>query len=274
MPFEVATVGDNCIDRYLASGLSTVGGNAVNVAVHLARHGLRTAYFGAVGEDAEGARVIAALDANGVETGHVRTVAGAATGHTDIAAGPGGERIIADEEFGACAGYRPATEERALLAGCRHVHIGWLDDGGELRAFLAGAGVAVSQDLSVNLPGGAPSAAGLAIAFASAGPTLVAARRHLARLLGEGATVAVVTCGALGSLAADGAGSAELAAKPAAVADTLGAGDTFIAAFIAARLADAGLAGCLEAGRDAAASTIQHFGGFPQEPRKIGRRHP
>ena len=53
--FEVATVGDNCIDRYLPPiALATVGGNAVNVAVHLRRLGRRTAYFGAVGEDREG----------------------------------------------------------------------------------------------------------------------------------------------------------------------------------------------------------------------------
>jgi len=51
-----------------------------------------------------------------------------------------------------------------------------------------------------------------------------------------------------------------------AVVDTLGAGDTFIAGFIAARLAGDGLAECLRTGRDLAAATCGHLGGFPQEP--------
>ena len=102
----VATVGDNCIDRYLALRRSTVGGTAVNVGVHLARLGLAAAYFGAVGDDADGVRVLAALRDNGVETARTRVVSGP-TAYTDIAFGDGGERIIAFEEMGVSAGYRP-----------------------------------------------------------------------------------------------------------------------------------------------------------------------
>ena len=44
--FDVATVGDNCIDRYGPPlGLSLVGGNAVNVAVQLARLGVARRLF-------------------------------------------------------------------------------------------------------------------------------------------------------------------------------------------------------------------------------------
>ena len=113
-PISVAGVGDNCIDRYLALGKSTVGGNAVNVAVHLARLGLGAAYFGAVGDDPDGRRVLAALGDNGVATGRVHVRRGL-TAYTDIAFGEGGERIIAFEEFGVCAGYRPTDAEIAML---------------------------------------------------------------------------------------------------------------------------------------------------------------
>ena len=147
----VATVGDNCIDRYLPLRQSTVGGNAVNVAVHLARLGLDAAYFGAVGDDADGRRVLAALADNRVVTGHVH-VRNGLTAYTDIAFGEGGERIIAFEEFGVCAGYRPTDAEIAMLRPLRHVHIGWLDDGSALKEALAGAGTSVSQDLSVTSP--------------------------------------------------------------------------------------------------------------------------
>ncbi len=262
---SVATVGDNCIDRYLPLRQSTVGGNAVNVAVHLSRLGLHAAYFGAVGDDADGLRVLAALRDNGVDAGQVHVRKGL-TAYTDIDVGKDGERIIGFEEFGVCAGYRPDGDELAVLRGMRHVHIGWLDDGGAVKQALAAAGTDVSQDLSVTSPVAGRRAEGLAIAFASAGPSLAEGEALAARLLAEGARVAVVTCGSAGSVASDGRSLARMNARPIAVVDTLGAGDTFIAGFLAARLDGQELEACLRSGRDLAAPTCGHLGGFPQAP--------
>jgi fructoselysine 6-kinase len=262
---RVATVGDNCIDRYLPLRQSTVGGNAVNVAVHLARLGLGAAYYGAVGDDADGARVLAALRANGVDTDHVHIRHGR-TAYTDIHIAAGGERIIAFEEFGVCAGYRPNRAEIEMLGRLRHIHIGWVDDGGAVKGALAAAGVGLSQDLSVSSPAAGRRAEGLAVAFASAGPSLAEGEALAARLLEEGARIAVVTCGAAGSIAADGRTMARMDARPVTVVDTLGAGDTFIAGFLAARLDGGGLDVCLRSGRDLAAATCGHLGGFPQAP--------
>ena len=261
-----ATVGDNCIDRYLPLARATVGGNAVNVAVHLARHGCGTAYFGAVGDDAEGRQVIAALAENGVAAGHVRIRPGVRTGTTDITFGPGSERIIGHEELGACADYRPDAAEIAQLGRLRHVHIGWLDDGGAVKRAVAAGGADVSQDLSVTSPAAGRSPDGLAVAFASAGPSIAEGEALAAQLLAQGARIAVVTCGAAGSVAASGAETVRMDVRRVDVMDTLGAGDTFIAGFLAARLEGAGLAACLAAGRDAAAATCGHLGGFPQVP--------
>jgi len=263
---SLATVGDNCIDRYLPPvALTTVGGNAVNVAAHLAARGHAVAYFGAVGGDADGRRTLAALRARGIDASRVRVRADAATATTDIRSGPGGARAIVAEDFGACRGYRPDAGDMALLLRRRHVHIGWLDDGGALRRALAAAGVGVSQDLSVNADTAHVQPSGLAIAFAAA-ETPAAGDALLARLLAEGAGLAVVTCGAAGSMAFDGRVQAFTGVARARVVDTLGAGDTFIAAFLDARLGGASLQACLEAGRDAAALTCAHLGGFPQEP--------
>lgn len=260
--FEVATVGDNCIDRYLPPlGLATVGGNALNVAVHLRRLGRATAYFGAVGDDEAGAWTRNCLESNQVITEHLREVAGQ-TAYTDIDVDPQGDRIIAFEDFGVCRGYAPSGAETELLKGVRHLHIGWLDDGGALKRRLAASGLSISQDLAVN-----PGAEGLAIAFASAGASEEQARRLLNQALSQGAALAVVTRGALGSIASDGIRSAETGIAPVEVFDTTGAGDTFIAAFIDARLRGLELGACLAAGRDAAAATCRHLGGFPQTPR-------
>jgi fructoselysine 6-kinase len=262
----LATVGDNCIDRYLPPvGLSTVGGNAVNVAVHLARLGQVVAYFGAVGDDADGRRVTDALADHGVDVGHVRTVPRGTTATTDIRCGPAGGRAIISEDFGACRGYRPSAAEVALLTRARHVHIGWHDDGGALKNDLASAGVGVSQDLSVNAEARHVAAEGLTIAFAAA-DGWDRAEALADAVLGQGAALVVVTCGAAGSLAKDKARAVRMEARRVPVVDTLGAGDTFIAGFLDARLKGLDLDRCLAAGRDAAAATCGHYGGFPQEP--------
>lgn len=262
--FEVATVGDNCIDRFMPPvGLSAVGGNAVNVAVHLRKHGLKTAYFGAVGPDADGARMLDCFRENGLVVDHVQVRDGI-TAYTNIEFDEGGDRIFAFEEFGVCRGYRPSEEDAQLLLRMRHVHIGWFDDGGALKRRLHAAGVSVSQDITVT-----PGADCLSIAFASAGSEPDAALGIAKRLLSEGAALAIVTRGAFGSLATDGHIFAEIGIKPVDVSDTTGAGDTFIAGFIAARLSGKSLQECLEAGRNAAAITCTHFGGFPQEPLPI-----
>lgn len=244
--FEVATVGDNCIDRYLSPiNLSAVGGNAVNVAVQLRRLGLSAAYFGAIGPDDSGRRILDCFRANGVNVDHVQINDGV-TAYTDIAIDQSGDRTFVFEEFGVCRTYRPCEADVEILLSLRHVHLGWLDDGGALKCRLSRAGVSLSQDITVNR-----GADGLTIAFGSAGPDPVAAMMLADSYLAEGAALAVVTRGALGSMATDGIMTAETGIVPVEVSDTTGAGDTFIAGFIARRLAGGGLLECLEAGRDA-----------------------
>lgn len=265
---DLATVGDNCIDRYGPPlGRSFVGGNAVNVAVHFARLGNRAAYFGAVADDADGRRIRARLAGERVDVAGLRSEPGV-TAFTDIAFGERGERIFAFEEFGTCRGYQPNEADLSRLVRMRHVHLGWLDDQGTLKARLAAAGVSVSQDVSVNADPADLSPAGLAIAFASAPDAGDGAAEALVRsLLAAGARLAVVMRGARGSIASDGRGVAETGIVPVAeVIDSTGAGDTFIAAFLDAHLAGASLQASLAAGRDRAALTLGHFGGFPQEP--------
>lgn len=268
--FDLATVGDNCIDRFLPPiGLSLVGGNAVNVGVQLAHLGHRVGYFGAIGDDADGWRTRDCLAANGLDLAGLRVVPGGRTAYTDIAIHDGGEREMVFEEFGVCRGYRPSEAEIAILAAKRHVHIGWLDDGGAMKRRLTGMGVSVSQDLGVNADPRDISPDHLAIAFASAGPSREAAAALVDRCLAAGARLAVVTMGALGSCAGDGRTMAWMAPARADVVDTTGAGDSFVAGFLDAHLRGATLEACLAAGRDRAARTCTHWGGFPQEPQRL-----
>ncbi|MCG7391590.1 PfkB family carbohydrate kinase [Microvirga sp. ACRRW] len=264
MSFEFAAVGDNCIDRFMPPiSLSLIGGNAVNVAVQLSRLGLKTGYFGAVGSDEDGRRMLACFEENGLCTDHVQIRPGV-TAYTNIEVDETGERTFAFEEFGVCRGYRPTDADIQVLMKMRHVHIGWLDDGGDLRRTLRAAGVSVSQDISINTDARHLGIEGLDCVFASAGDNRDEAQQLLSSILERGAKLAVVTCGSRGSMASDGIQLKTADIRPANVVDTTGAGDSFIAGFISAYSRGAALQTCLESGRDAAAETCLHVGGFPQ----------
>lgn len=263
---RIAAVGDNCIDKFLPPvGQALIGGNAVNVAVQLARLGHDAFYFGAVGPDADGRRTKQALAENDVCVDYLQERPGN-TAHTDIEVLPSGERIFLLEDFGVCAGYRPSDDEIVALKTMDHVHIGWLDDGGALRRTLAGAGVSVSQDISVNADPVNLGIDGLTIAFGSAGEDDAAVEAMLERFLSVGVEVAVVTRGAEGSVAATRKERAETGIRHIDVVDTTGAGDSFIAGFLSVHLGGGSLQAAIDAGRDRAAQACSHVGGFPQEP--------
>lgn len=263
-PPRFATVGDNCIDRYLPLGRAAVGGNALNVAVHLARAGETCSYFGAVGRDEAGRWTREALAGAGVSTHHLQEL-DAPTAHSDIDMDEAGERIIAFEAFGASALYQPTPADIAALAEMDHVHVGWFNGAAALRAALAGRGTSFSQDVAVN-----PDAGAVEVGFDSVGPSEELARSALHRLRAQGCGIAVVTCGAMGSIASAGGDVVATGARAlASVVDTTGAGDTFIAGFLSAWKRGRPLLACLAAGRDAAANTCGHVGGFPQVRRPL-----
>ena len=265
---RLATGGDNCIDvlRYAADGRLArwVGGNAVNVAVQAAHAGAEVEYFGAVGADEDGRLTLKVLAAQGVRTEAV-VVRSGPTSITEINVTPEGERIIAHEDFGVCRGYAPSPRDLKRILQADHVHIGWLDDGGELRRALAAEGRSVSQDLSVNAEPRNLEAAGLTIAFGSLagppGPAEVLAREWLA----AGAAMAVVTRGAEGATVANASGLWHIPAEPVEPVDTTGAGDSFIAAFLLARLKGASPSESALEGVRAARLTCLHEGGFPPD---------
>lgn len=261
---RVAAVGDNCIDVLQPPiNRKLVGGNALNVAVQMARLGGDAAYFGAVSSDENGDLVRASLQANGLSDEHL-TVRPGRTAHTDIEVAASGERHIGFEDFGVCAGYTPSSDQVALLPAMDHVHIGWLDDGGALRRALVAAGVSVSQDISVNADPADLGVDGLSIAFCSQPGPADQAAGTAAALLRAGAKAVVVTRGADGSSAFFAGRTYDIGAVEVSTVDTTGAGDSYVAAFVLAHLAGADPARAGELAAAHAALTCRHLGGFSQ----------
>jgi fructoselysine 6-kinase len=265
--FDLIAVGDNCIDRLTGTVLADlVGGNAVNVAVQAAALGLRMACVTAVGPagEADGDRVAAMLAARGVDASMVERRS-LPTSVTELDVGADGNRTILTEDFGACANWSPSPTVYPALTAARHVHIGWLQDGGRLRKVLAQAGVSVSQDVSVNAEAVDLGVEGLTIAFASLPEDRAAGAAARAKaLVARGARGAVVTLGAAGSLALIGGQEFRAEAQRITPVDTTGAGDAYIAGFLAARLNGADVPGAMAAGHSCAAVCCGHPGGFPQ----------
>jgi ribokinase len=90
-----------------------------------------------------------------------------------------------------------------------------------------------------------------------------APERAARALAGRAAPEIVVTLGRGGALWTDGAEVVRVAAEPAEVVDTTGAGDAFAAGLLTARLAGAGPREALAAGCGAAAVAVARVGARP-----------
>jgi fructoselysine 6-kinase len=241
-----------------AGGIEYVGGNALNVALELARAGHATAYLGAVGTDARGQMVLAGARAGGVDASRA-VVAEGATGVTVVGHDERGERRFHSEEYGVAAEYRVPAGDEPLLRRARWVHASRQPDLARWSPGVRAAGARVSCDLNDGGPGNLDAA--VDVAFASAGHADEAAAMALARVLRDrGAELAVITLGAAGSLAHSAAGTWRQPAIPVDVVDSLGAGDAFIAGVIGALLGGGDVASALLAGAHAGAEACTRVG--------------
>ena len=270
-----ATIGESCVDRYLAPiGLDAPGGNALNVAAGLAAAGLPTAHVGAVGDDDEGRFVLAQAAERGIDTTHLAVVPDGRTGLNTITVTPDGDRVFESEELGVSATFRPSDAAVELLKTRSWVHATGPADIVDALKAVAAAGVPISYDVyhpprTERLQELAPL---LAVAFLSAPAGDAAAAIGLARdAVGRGARAAVVSRGKDGSLMLTGDRVVEQPAVPAHVVDTLGAGDALIAGVIAAMLEGVSPQRLLERGARSAAAACQHVGAWGTSRRSSAR---
>jgi fructoselysine 6-kinase len=270
---QLAAVGDNCIDRYARSTRpSTVGGNALNVAVGLVNAGYPTAYLGAVGDDADGRRIIETAQAAGVDVTHLK-ILDAPTGVTTVELRPAGERVFLEERYGATELYRLDAQGIGHLRGRAWVHAANLSDVSTASPELGAQGHRLSYDFSDrndrDLRSSLCPHLELAV-FSSPADNGSDAAEIAKAAVTEGARIAVVTRGAEGSLASI---EGDIFAQPALSVepvDTLGAGDSFIAAFIAACLEEAPIPEALRRAAESAAKTCEMIGPWPLA-KEVGR---
>lgn len=269
-----AVVGDNCIDCYRGENKRWYpGGNAVNVGVHLRRAGVPTAYVGVVGDDEEGKFLESALVEEGLDLRWLERRPGR-TGRTFVRL-EWGERVFEGDDPGVQSPLALSAPHLAMLEKCALVHFS---------GFTSWAGSAECHQ--PNLVAELASLRGrlrLSLDFSDGGDALF---RRVGSLLDYSffsradlsdqqvnefveqcleitSGIIVVTRGARGCAAGQkGCGLCLVPAQAVEVVDTLGAGDAFIAGFLAATLQGKGFMAALAGGMRCTAGVLSSCGAW------------
>ena len=245
-PGSLAGIGDNVLDCYVHERLAYPGGNALNVAAYArTMFGSRSSYLGIVGTDRFGDHLLAALGTIGVDTSLVRRAEGP-NGMAFVALEADGDRrFVGSNRGGVQEGLRLRVTEDDLehLAAFSGIHTSVFSAIDTDLARLAGC-AAVSYDFSTDHDAEriARTAPFLDVAFfsgAGLGPDRVDELGRFA--VASGCTSVVVTLGSAGAVGFEAGTAATAAVRPVDAVDALGAGDAFIAGYLTARDAGAGL---------------------------------
>ena len=284
-----AVVGEALVDVVVpADGepRRSPGGSPLNVAVGLARLGVDTVLLTEVGDDDAGRLVLDHLRSSGVEVDGSSVVAGSPT---STATARLDEQGAASYDFD----LRWTLGPRALPSGATALHVGSLgtalrpgrDSVVDLVARAARSGVMVSFDPNARptLTPDAQQALADVREVAAAADVVKLSDEDLeflqpgagfedvaGQLLGDRTRLVVVTSGGTGAFAAHAGGSVEVVSRPVDVVDTVGAGDSFMAALLAVvvehgldRLDRHRLGAYLDAAHAAAAVTVSRRGADP-----------
>jgi len=260
-------VGDNVLDLYLDQGVYYPGGNSLNVAVLVRRFGLDdSAYIGLLGEDEEGAHVHACLLAEGLSTAHLRFATGD-TGKAQVTL-VNGDRVFVSSNKGGIRKrlmLRMDEGDLDLIARMGHVHsscYSYLEP--ELPRIRA-----VADGLSFDFSTGrdpdylAAVCPYLTLAFLSGSDLSDTETEALiATVHSMGAPMVCVTQGERGAVFSTGSKLLRQGITQAKLVDTMGAGDAFIAGFLAARLNGASIEDALPHAANSAAKACEWPGAF------------
>lgn len=247
------------------------GGSEANAACAASKLGLRTALFGRIGDGPEAGMLRADLQRHGVDAGLLHTEAGSVSALATVYVSAAGERGIVYVPMPPAAPRWEALE--AVLPRTRCIYLLPYDMAifSRLATLAHRAGTEVVVDVERAVAAQPDALAALCagadvLCFNEAGfreatgtaPSLNSVAALLAR---SAAHTVVVSLGQRGALAVDrGGDTAVQAAYACEVVDTTGAGDSFNAGFVAARLQGQPLATALAQGCAAAALCIEAIG--------------
>lgn len=268
------------VEQMLDNARLTIGGSGSIMAAGAARLGLRTALISVVGDDALGRLQLDALRARSVDVTGVHVDPALPTGLTVVLSRDADRAILT--ALGTIDALRGELVDLGMLRGARHVHVtsyflqpALRRDLPTLLAVARKAGATTSLDtnwdpsgawddglgavlgmLDVFLPNAAEAALITGEADIDAAATALAAQVE----------TVVVKLGGAGALARSGTAVVRRRALAAAVVDTTGAGDSFAAGFLAARLRGWPLDRALAVGVACGSLSTRASGGVDAQP--------
>jgi sulfofructose kinase len=262
--------------KVLATGYAESGGGmAANASVAVRRLGGCSRYWGRLGDDELGTRILAELAAEGVDTATVRRVAGATSPSAVIIVAGNGERLVCvynDPRLDPDPRWLPLEQVAQCAAVLADVR--WPEGAAAVldRARAAGipavldadiGSVAAIHDLGRRATHIAYSEPGLALAAGTAAPG-----EGLRRMAAEVAGIVGVTLGADGYLWLDGAQERRVPAPAVTAVDTLAAGDVWHGAFALALGEGRAIEPAARFANAAAAIKCTRFGGRSGAPKR------
>jgi sulfofructose kinase len=256
-------------ERQVARNLCYAGGGpAATAAVAATRLGVPAALIGAVGADAEGERILAELRAEGVDVSGVLVLPDHTSGASVVVVDAGsGTRAICTRPVPPLVipAVGRATELLSDAAWVHVDHLGWRPVQDWIASTAGVSRPGISVDAGNPIPGFRPEGVDLYV------PTVDALVRTygdvpIADLLGaalaDGAGTVVATRGSRGSVAATADGTrVEAPGHQVRVVSTLGAGDVFHGALLAALVHGMSLQACLHYANVAAAMSCRGLDG-------------
>jgi fructokinase len=268
--------------RAMPEGQETSGGSAANTCAVAAALGAKVAYLGRVADDQLGGVFRHDIEAAGVHFPTPPLVGGAPTARCLILVTPDGQRTM-NTFLGACVSFGEAEVDEALVADSAVTYLeGYLFDPPAAQAAFrraAAAAHAAGRQVALSLSDAfcvdrhraafRDLVAGhVDILFANeAEICALYERNEFAEAMSharQDVALAALTRGEQGSVVLRGNETIEIAASPAEVVDTTGAGDAYAAGFLAAHTAGHSLDVCGRLASIAAAEIISHYGARPQ----------
>jgi sugar/nucleoside kinase (ribokinase family) len=296
--YDVLTFGDLCVDLIVSGGeivprfgqveqlveryALELGGSCSLFACQAAKLGLRAGLLGRVGDDDFGRLIVRRLDESGVDTRHVRVDPALKTG-LGIALCTEDDRAILTY-VGSIAALEPGDVDEALLASARHLHYGSFFLHSGLRphapAILSRArALGLSTSLDTNWDPDERWNSTLAEVLPLVDVLMPnehellgltgqsSVEQGVARLRALGLPLVAVKQGAKGALLCDAERSYRCTVRPVPPGgDSVGAGDSFDAGFLAGWLRGLPLQQCLEIGCTCGRAVAGAVGGLRGQP--------
>lgn len=263
---KLAAVGSNCIDFYrnLNGGTPFPGGGPVNMAVYTVRIGGQSAYIGPVGDDANGEVMRRAIREKGVDTSHLRTRHGS-TAVTQVEL-VDGERVFGEYDEGVLADYRLTDEDIDFI---RQYDVVVCDLWGKVEGqfpALKAAGLTTAFD-GADRPGDPACQTALPytdyLFFSTETGDTPALRVQMQHYAAAGPKLVVAMLGSDGSLCWDGERFHTFGIIPCEdLADTMGAGDSYIAGFLYGITEGMTVDEAMELGARTATDTLRYSGAW------------